>query len=334
MAATVLALFAGYGGLEIATDAAWPGGTRAVGYVEREGYPAAILLARMEEQTLEPAPVFAGNIEDLDTAAFHGVDIVTAGFPCQPFSAAGKRHGQSDERWLWDDIVRILREIQPRPRWIVLENVPGLVRLGLGPVLGGLAELGYDAEWGLLSASAVGAAHKRERWFCLARRRDGVDDTSGGRHGNADAEVRAGRDAADDAGGELADAELARRTPTRGGSLVYAGGQPEPGICELADAERGGREGGLLQRTGKGAEQFAAFSRPLFAPGPADLDVWAGLLAETPQAQPSLCRDADGSARWLEYRKDRLRALGNGVVPLQAAAAIRALAARAGWRLE
>jgi len=174
MATTILSLFSGYGGLDLACDAAWPGGAHAVAYCERDAYAQAILLARMEEETMVPAPIWS-DVTTFDGEPWRGiVDIVTAGFPCQPFSVAGKKKGQDDERWLWHDIERVLREV--RARWVVLENVPGLVRLGLGPVLGGLASLGYDAEWSVLGADDVGAAHKRDRIFILARRRDSVDD--------------------------------------------------------------------------------------------------------------------------------------------------------------
>lgn len=154
--------------LDIAAELAL--GCRTVGYVEREAFAAAILLARMEDKALEPAPVWCGNLEQFDAAAWRGaVDCVTAGFPCQPWSAAGKREGFSDERWIWPAIAGIIRE---SGAWLVcLENVPGLVSgRGLNRVLGDLAEMGFDAEWGCLTAASVGASHKRERIFIVAIR--------------------------------------------------------------------------------------------------------------------------------------------------------------------
>lgn len=93
-------------------------------------------------------------------------ELWTAGFPCQPVSVAGKRLAQEDERWLWPWIARAVREV--RPRLVMLENVPGLFHSGFGDVLGGLAEGGFDAEWGVVSAAAVGAPHLRERVWILA----------------------------------------------------------------------------------------------------------------------------------------------------------------------
>ena len=164
MALSTLALCAGIGGLEIGVGRAVR--TRVLGYVERDAYAAAVLLARMEDSSLEPAPVWCGNLEDFDAAPFAGVDLVTAGFPCQPFSVAGKRKGTEDERWLWPEIVRILRDVGPR--LVFLENVPGILRQGLGEVLGTLAEFGFAAEWDFLPAADVGALHFRRRWWVLA----------------------------------------------------------------------------------------------------------------------------------------------------------------------
>lgn len=147
-----------------------------VGYCEREAYAAACLLARMEEKSLGRAPVWCGNLEDMPLEPFFGVDGITAGFPCQPWSHAGKREGAEDERWLWPSIARIVGVLGPR--YVFLENVSGLLTGdGIWRVLSDLSALGFDAEWGTLAASRVGASHERERVFilgytrCPARRR-------------------------------------------------------------------------------------------------------------------------------------------------------------------
>jgi len=94
------------------------------------------------------------------------VDLITAGFPCQPVSVAGKRLGTDDERWMWPDTIRIIRLV--RPRWALLENVPGLLGRGMSDVLGDLAASGYDAEWDCIPAAAVGAPHRRDRVWIVA----------------------------------------------------------------------------------------------------------------------------------------------------------------------
>lgn len=112
-----------------------------------------------------------GDLTRLDWEQLEKVDVITAGFPCQPVSTAGQRQGMEDERWLWDDIIRGLGIL--RPRHILLENVPGLFTTDSGnamaSVLHGLSLLGgYDCQWGVVRASDAGAPHKRARWFCLA----------------------------------------------------------------------------------------------------------------------------------------------------------------------
>jgi len=92
--------------------------------------------------------------------------ILTAGFPCQPVSVAGKRLGQEDERWLWPEVARVVRVV--RPRLVLLENVKGLLIRGMGDLLGDLDGAGYDAQWFVLRASDFGAPHKRERVFIVA----------------------------------------------------------------------------------------------------------------------------------------------------------------------
>lgn len=164
----VLALCAGVGGLELGLQLATNGTARAVCFVEREVYPAACLVARMEEGVLCPAPVWS-DLGTFDGRPWRGVvDCVTAGFPCQPFSVAGKREGTEDERWLWPDIARVIRDVGPR--LVFLENVRGLLTHsgGFGRVLGDLADSGYDAEWGVFSAAEVGARHIRQRMFLVA----------------------------------------------------------------------------------------------------------------------------------------------------------------------
>ena len=94
------------------------------------------------------------------------VDVICGGFPCQPISNAGKRLGDSDERCLWPEFARVIREL--RPRYAVLENVGALTVRGLRSVVGGLCSIGFDAEWTVLPASAFGAAHRRERLFIIA----------------------------------------------------------------------------------------------------------------------------------------------------------------------
>ena len=163
MALRSIELCAGYGGFTLGLR---DYGISTVAYVERDSYAAAVLVARMEEERLDQAPIW-DDLCTFDGTAWRGrVDLITAGFPCQPFSTSGKRRGLDDERWIWPNIAKIIADV--RPQYVFLENVPGLVRAGLGHVLADLAELGFDAEWGVLSAAAVGAPHRRQRVWILA----------------------------------------------------------------------------------------------------------------------------------------------------------------------
>jgi DNA (cytosine-5)-methyltransferase 1 len=256
-----LALCAGVGGLELGLKLALGETYRTVGYVERDAYAAAVLVARMDDAALDRAPVW-DDVTTFRGAPWRGVvDLISAGFPCEPWSDAGRRLGVRDHRWLWPFIARVVHEVGPR--LVFLENVPAIALSGLQHVLGDLASLGFDAEWTVLGAAHVGASHRRDRLFLLA---------------DADRDRREG----------------------------------------LPDAERGARATDVRRRPGP--------ARGAFPPGPHD-DAWTEILAVRPDlapAEPRVPRMADGLAPWV----DRVRAVGHGVVPRQAAEAFRILAGR------
>jgi len=162
-----LALFAGVGGGLLATK--WLLGWCTVCYVEWEQYCIDVLQARIADGLLDDAPIW-DDARTFDGRPWAGcVDIVTAGFPCQPFSVAGRQQADADERNMWPDTIRIIREVQPA--WVLLENVPGLLAGShgyYGQVLSELAQSGYDARWRVLSAAEVGAPFVRDRLFVVA----------------------------------------------------------------------------------------------------------------------------------------------------------------------
>lgn len=170
-------------GLELGIEIAVPS-YRTVCVVERETAVVARVAARIQEGSIAPLAVW-DDVRTFDGRPWRGiVHLITAGFPCQPFSVAGKRKQTADERWIWPDIRRIIEEA--RPDGVFLENVPGLLLDpdcdfdpwemdeasidalgGMGTVLRDLAELGFHAEWCCVRASDVGAAHGRKRVFIL-----------------------------------------------------------------------------------------------------------------------------------------------------------------------
>lgn len=165
MTLTIGSLFAGVGGIEQGLEAH---GNRTVFQVERDPYCLRILarhwpdVARHDDVTTFPA------WWQINKEAIGHVDIITAGFPCQPFSLAGKQLGTNDERWLWPATRDAVRAVGPE--WVLLENVSALVRDSgaFGSVLADLHTLGFDAEWATLRASDFGAPHGRERVYVLA----------------------------------------------------------------------------------------------------------------------------------------------------------------------
>lgn len=160
-----LSLCSGVGGLEIGLHVAEPR-YRTVCHVEREAFAAACLVARMADQALDHAPVW-DDLATFDGRRWRGcVDIVTAGYPCQPFSTAGKRLGARDPRHLWPHVRRIV--VQCRPRLVFLENVGGHLSLGFDVVHRELSRLGFEVAARLQSAAETGASHERERLFILA----------------------------------------------------------------------------------------------------------------------------------------------------------------------
>ena len=160
-----LALFAGAGGGILGGKLL---GWRTVCAVEWESYPASVLCARQNDGVLPPFPIW-DDVQTFDGRPWAGiVDVVSGGFPCQDISAAGKGAGIDGERsGMWGQMARIIHEV--RPRFVFVENSPMLTSRGLGRVLGDLASMGFDARWGVLGAADVGANHQRDRIWIVGK---------------------------------------------------------------------------------------------------------------------------------------------------------------------
>jgi DNA (cytosine-5)-methyltransferase 1 len=244
------------------------------------------------------------------------VDVICGGFPCQDISIAGKGAGLAGERsGLWYEFARIIRQVGPR--WVIVENVRALTSRGLGTVLQDLACLGFDAEWHCIPACAVGAPHRRERIWIVAFRNtdserktcDGVSDSQHGRAVSTKARrepsrICCERDVPDSirfsdalrGDGAAGSSEVAGRRLHVGGSQRNRGAgcaeQAGEGACDVADAESIGRWAGLCQDN---AQQDGH--------QPSNGGWWS--------AEPDVGRVAHG----VPARVDRLRGLGNAVVP-------------------
>lgn len=281
-----LSLFSGIGGGLLGTRLL---GWRTVCYVEKDEYCQQVLIQRIKDGYLDDAPIW-DDVRTFDGYPWAGcVDVITAGFPCQPWSVAGKRKGAMDERNMWVDTVRIIREV--RPKFCLLENVPGLLRSGyFETILKDLAESGYDARWKIISAAEMGAPHKRDRlWIVCTNTSIARGWRLPVRQGKSQQENidinRLGKEAYTYADKQHDDD--GRHDP---GAVFF---RDSSGICDpksqrLPDGEYS-QVGGCQE-----GNQKLQFERS---------DWW--------KFEPGICRVAD----WLPNRVDRIRTIGNGQVP-------------------
>ena len=310
----ILSLCTGIGGLDIGLHA----GLRAVGhsprtvcYVEREAFSVACLGKAIEAGRLDDAPVWLGDLQLIPLDLFPRIDIIIGGYPCQPFSAAGKRKGEDDPRHLWPSVLETVRAL--RPRGVFFENVAGHISLGLFDVLSDLESSGYRTAWGCYSASSVGAPHRRERVFILGLADARLhDETPRGERPTTSEGRRAGHEQ----GGSGRDAGPRHREATgQAGSMADAYGEGSlqreyfTGNTdeELETLKRSGCDEILADSSGRRQRETA--HRWPSPPGDRQ-----GANEPPRTIEPRLGRNAHG----LPDRVDRLRALGNSVVPQQA----------------
>ena len=172
-----LALFAGAGGGILGGHLL---GWRTVCAVEWEPYAACVLAARQNDGILPPFPIW-DDVQTFDGRPWAGiVDVVSGGFPCQDISAAGKGAGiDGEQSGMWSHMARVVGEV--RPRYVFVENSPMLTSRGLHRVLGDLAEMGFNSKWGVVSAEDVGANHRRDRIWIVAKYTSPPPNNSGRR---------------------------------------------------------------------------------------------------------------------------------------------------------
>ena len=295
-----LALFAGAGGGILGGHLL---GWRTVCAVEWEPYPASVLCARQNDGLLPPFPIW-DDVQTFDGKPWAGiVDVVSGGFPCQDISAAGKGAGIDGERsGMWREMARIICEI--RPRFVFVENSPMLTSRGLGTVLGDLASMGFDAKWGVLGAADVGANHQRDRIWIVAKWRgqlpyaqhDRIRRWKQQQKGvKKETTILANTDSTHGKGNECA-----KRTQQEHANADSA--------SKLAYTQN---EGYVRWLRGMGATESQHNDRGSQVNG--SRQWW--------KAEPDVGRVANGVAA----RVDRLKAIGNGQVPLCAATAWRVL---------
>lgn len=157
MGLTVGSLFSGIGGLDLGLERA---GMEVIWQSEIDPYACKVLAKHW------PEVVNHGNIKEINWQEVKRPDVICGGYPCQPFSTAGKRRGEEDPRHLWPWVRTAISEL--RPKYAILENVRGHLSMGGLTVIAELASIGYDAEWRIVSAASVGANHRRDRIIIVA----------------------------------------------------------------------------------------------------------------------------------------------------------------------
>ena len=363
---THLDLFSGIGGFAIAAQAC---GYTTIGFCEREPYAQQILKERFgavladadsgrseqrdaqERRLSKPHagnPRLHDNIFTLDGSDYAGVDLLTGGFPCQPFSVAGKRLGKADDRAIWPEMLRVIREA--KPAWIIGENVAGIVTMELDNILSDLEGIGYAAWPLVIPACAVDARHRRDRVWIIARRNveDSAGERSRGESGNA---LHEGRGASE-AGGTGIPQATGRQNGsaigddwTTGQDVAYAASKQNN--RERGDSERGRdavgrheqaarRRNGQADNDGTGGQgEDVAYAEKLHGNERGEYRQSSG--RQIPESGISSCCEWESELHWfaesgmgrvahgIPHRAHRLRGLGNSIVPQVAEEIIRAI---------
>ena len=252
MTLTVGSLFSGIGGLDLGLERA---GMNVIWQSEIDPYACKVLAKHWPEVPNH------GNIKEINWTTVIRPDVICGGYPCQPFSTAGKRQGENDPRHLWPWVREAISQL--RPQYAVLENVRGHLSLGGTTVIGELAAIGYDAEWRVVSAASVGANHRRDRVIIVA-----YPHSEG----------------------------LQRRPKTAIPQRQITNGHARQGGTSLANPDSG-------RRIHSRAQVFSTDTRLTALSQLAPSSWWA--------TEPNVGRVANG----VPNRVDRLRALGNAVVP-------------------
>ena len=344
---THLDLFSGIGGFALA--AKW-NGYRTLAFCDCEPYAQAVLKKHWPDVPCHK------DIREVRGELYAGVTLLTGGFPCQPFSVAGKQRGKDDNRYLWPEMLRVIREA--RPAWIIGENVAGIVNLALDTVCADLEAEGYEVEPVIIPACAVDAPHRRDRVWIIANinglrsQKQGAEQQAGGAGQLLENKRPSGTTLANTESSQSGQSSQRKGRKDSGGGSADFRGVEDKGAEVVANAQ-GGERGGLRnQSEAKGSQH----SHELFGDG-------GGLYREHPtenvadtisqrrcggNTEGEYAEDAGqspghpwhnpgGVAAWLPEpdvgrvahgvpnRVAKLRGLGNAIVPQVAAEIIRCI---------
>ena len=297
-----LDLFSGIGGIGLGLKQ-W---VQTIAYCERDRYAQSVLISRMESGELHRAPIW-DDVQTLTGSMLPPIDIIFGGFPCQDISVAGAGAGLEGKRsGLFYEIIRLTKEANPA--FVFLENVPAIRTRGLREVIRAFTEIGYDCRWTCLSAASIGALHKRERWFLLAhtdsnrseknlplQTGDERESLFTGRHGQIQS--------FSNSDGAKLRIESGRRYGKSWKEASEFGFDGSPQSLAHAYVRRCKQRHQEIRRISKLNKESDKFRS----------DRW--------HTEPNVGRVADG----VPFRVDRIKCLGNSVVPLQVETAFKIL---------
>ena len=291
-----LSLFAGIGGFDLGLERA---GMQCVGQVEKDKYCLAVLAHHW------PNVKRVEDIHNVNAADFGAVDLICGGFPCQPFSLAGKRAGQADDRYLWPEMLRVIKAY--RPAWVLGENVAGIVGVELDKVLADLETEGYELQPFIIPACAVDAPHERKRvWIVAYSKHDE-------RNGTQTEPIRAEQSARPGCGAGrnevMANAEERENNGRKRGELAETQSSGKGFDTTTISCSEDVADSPLMRMEGIGESRLCK-SSGLVAEIISDWSREGSRAAEW-EPEPDVGRLADG----IPNRVAQLRALGNAVVP-------------------
>jgi DNA (cytosine-5)-methyltransferase 1 len=298
-----LDLFSGIGGFALACRMV--GGIETVGFCEREPYAQKVLKKHW------PDVPISNDIHEMKGNEYGTIDLITGGFPCQPYSLAGERRGNEDDRALWPQMLRVISEA--RPTWVLGENVPGIITLALDGVLADLEGEGYACETLIIPACGVDAKHRRERIWIVAHRagngwRQGKPDTGRGLEGTGPGP----QSGPWNDGSALADCEKPGLERTDAARTIRTNGRASECRSDVADS---------MCRRQSGQREPVDAEHPEAAGNGEATESRNGCRSNKWLAEPNVGRVAHG----IPARVDRLRGLGNAIVPQVAAEIIRCI---------
>lgn len=313
-------LCTGYGGLDMAVEAFFD--AEMVWCAEIDKYASQLITTRFDKPNL-------GDIKQINWDTVEPIDILTAGYPCQPFSTAGQRKGTDDQRHIWPHIIKAISIL--RPSIIILENVRGHLSLGFKDVLKDLAENGYDARWQIVQASDVGAPHQRARLFIIAYPKGEWSRIESSRISQGNARFSCDCEFIANTNSDRSQISDQRRQPSESQLTSISEkkfiANSNSDACKesrRADTELPAKSNGLQQRQDKGQARRK----------------YRSSCEMQQQEVPNTLVDGKLNAKFVEYmmglpvgwvtdlglsRSQQLKMLGNGVVPQQAYHALELL---------